>query len=168
MEPLSGHKKIVPTPHGAYLRHLAMHMGGREGSTADTRAVQAVGCSGGQHRARKSPMATNGFQAPQALQDGTRHQTGVLTHRLLRTVLENTASPAPCCLMSISPTPPLGPAVRVKPHGTEHLLQVMKSTAPQHSLQGSTQRYPGGDARLPAAPLPEHSDEGLADSGDNV
>lgn len=78
-------------------------------------------------------MATNGFQAPQALQDGTRHQTGVLTHRLLRTVLENTASPAPCCLMSILPTPPLGPAIRVKPHGTEHLSQVMKSTAPQHS-----------------------------------
>lgn len=147
MEPLSGHKKIVPTPYGAYLRHLAVHMGGREGSTADTRAVQVVGCSGGQHRARKSPMATNGFQAPQALQDGTRHQTGMLTHRLLRTVLEDTASPAPCCLMSTSPTPPLGPAVRVKPHRTEHLLQVMKSTAPQHCKGVSLCGYPRGVPR---------------------
>ena len=128
MEPLSGHKKIVATPCGAYLRHLAMHMGGREGSTAGTMAVQVVGCSG----ARESPMHTNGFQAPQALQDGTRHQTGTLTHRLLRMVLENTMSPAPCCLMSIPPTPSLAPVVRVKPRGTEHLLQAMKSTAPWH------------------------------------
>lgn len=106
MEPLSGHKKIASTPHGAYLRHLPMHMGGTEGSAAGTRAARVVGHSRGQHHARESPMATQRFQAPQVLQDGARHQTGVPTHRLPRTVLEN-KSPTPCCLMSASSTPPL-------------------------------------------------------------
>jgi len=86
MKPLSGHKKIVPTPHGAYLRHLAMHTGGRERSAAGTRAVQVVGCTATQHHARESPMATNQVQAPQALWDSARHQTSTLTCRLLRTV----------------------------------------------------------------------------------
>lgn len=78
MEPLSGHKKIVPGPHGAYLRHLAVHMGGGEGRAEGTGGLQAVGCSGEQHRAKDIPMATNTFQAPQALQDGTGQQTGTL------------------------------------------------------------------------------------------
>lgn len=41
MEPLSGPKKIVPNPQGVHLRHLALHMGGRGGSSPS--AVPSLG-----------------------------------------------------------------------------------------------------------------------------
>lgn len=43
MEPLSGPKKIVPNPQGVHLRHLALHMGGRGGSSPS--AVPSLGSS---------------------------------------------------------------------------------------------------------------------------
>lgn len=110
MEPLSGHKKIVPTPHGGYLGHLAMHMGGIKGSTAGSRDGQEVRCSVGQHQAIESPLATNRFQATQPLQDSTRHLD---KHTDPHAPWGSDKIHVTSSLLSILPTPSQVPVVKV-------------------------------------------------------